>query len=103
MIAKIPIITARHVLQTQGRKEFLPGKQGCESSTSEAEAAVSGIRDVVSNRAPRPAELWVIPVTEHLGKTHLVVEPSDSDSLHIINSSVSHGAAAASEAPAFTF
>lgn len=98
------MISACHVLRVVGgRKEFLPGKQGCESSTGEAEAGVSGIRDVVSNRAPRPAELWVIPVTEHLGKTHLVVEPSDSDSLHIINSSVSHGGAAASEAPAFTF
>lgn len=49
-----------------------------------------------------PVELWVIPVTEHRGKTHLAVEQSNSNSLHIINTSISQSPAP-SEAPTFTF
>lgn len=49
-----------------------------------------------------PVELWVIPVTEHRGKTRSAVEQSNSNSLHIINTSISQSPGP-SEAPTFTF
>lgn len=49
-----------------------------------------------------PVELWVIPVTERRGKTRLAVEQNNSNSLHIINTSISQSPGP-SEAPTFTF